>query len=156
MLVRRFALNFVTVFQKFRQITKLIFQLISIILQFNMKKIIAAVVFMTALFAQNPAHAQLLSLNSTEANKSDKQQDWSFYTDAENRMLYIDFEKINVNLNGIVVKNKEGKVVFKDDALWELPVNTIYEVDFSKEPKGDYVVEVKTFTTSLRKTVTIK
>ena len=156
MLVRRFALNFVTIFQKFRQITKLIFQLISIILQFNMKKIIAAVVFMTALFAQNPAHAQLLSLNSTEANKSDKQQDWSFYTDAENRMLYIDFEKINVNLNGIVVKNKEGKVVFKDDALWELPVNTIYEVDFSKEPKGDYVVEVKTFTTSLRKTVTIK
>jgi hypothetical protein len=121
-----------------------------------MNKFIAAVVFMTAIFAQNPAHAQLLSLNSTEANKSDKQQDWSFYTDAENRMLYIDFEKINVNLNGIVVKNKEGKVVFKDDALWELPVNTIYEVDFSKEPKGDYTVEVRTFTTTLRKTVTIK
>jgi hypothetical protein len=151
-----FSLNFVTRFKKFRQITKLIFQLISTILQFNMNKIIAAVVFMTAIFAQNPAHAQLLSLNSTETNKSDKQQDWSFYTDAENRMLYIDFEKINVNLNGVVVKNKEGKVIFKDDALWELPVNTIYEVDFSKEPKGDYVVEVKTFTTTLRKTVTIK
>jgi hypothetical protein len=121
-----------------------------------MNKFIAAVVFMTAILAQNPAHAQLLSLNSTEANKSDKKQDWSFYTDAENRMLYIDFEKINVNLNGIVVKNKEGKVIFKDDALWELPVNTIYEVDFSKEPKGDYTVEVRTFTMTLRKTVTIK
>jgi hypothetical protein len=121
-----------------------------------MNKIIAAVAFMTAIFAQNPAHAQLLSLNSTEANKLEKQQDWSFYTDAENRMLYIDFEKINVNLNGVVVKNKEGKVVFKDDALWQLPVNTIYEVDFSKEPKGDYIVEVRTFTTTLRKTVTIK
>jgi hypothetical protein len=120
-----------------------------------MNKFIAAVAFMTAIFAQNPAHAQLLSLKSTEASQSAK-QDWSFYTDAENRMLYIDFEKINVNLNGIVVKNKDGKVVFKDDALWELPVNTIYEVDFSKEPKGDYIVEVKTFTTTLRKTVTIK
>jgi hypothetical protein len=146
----------VTVSQKFRQITKLIFSTHSTILQFNMKKIIAAVAFMTALFAQNPAHAQLLSLNSTEANKSDKQQDWSFYTDAENCMLYIDFEKINVNLNGVVVKNKEGKVIFKDDALWQLPVNTIYEVDFSKEEKGDYIVEVRTFTTTLRKTVTIK
>lgn len=121
-----------------------------------MNKIITAAVFMTALFAQNPAHAQLLSLNNAETSKSDNKQDWSFYTDAENRMLYIDFEKINVNLNGIVVKNKEGKVIFKDDALWELPVNTIYEVDFSKEPKGDYTVEVRTFTTTLRKTVTIK
>ena len=145
-----------TVLQKLRLVTKLIIQLISTILQFNMNKIITAVVFMTALFAQNPAHAQLLSLNNAETNKSDIKQDWSFYTDAENRMLYIDFEKINVNLNGIVVKNKEGKVVFKDDALWDLPVNTIYEVDFSKEPKGDYIVEVKTFTTTLRKTVTIK
>ncbi|MDZ7878163.1 MAG: hypothetical protein U5L45_10860 [Saprospiraceae bacterium] len=121
-----------------------------------MNKILVAVVFMTAISAQNPAHAQLLSLNTTEINKSDKQQDWSFYTDAENRMLYIDFEKINVNLNGIVVKNKEGKVVFKDDALWELPVNTIYEVDFSKELKGEYIVEVKTFTAIVRKTVIIK
>ena len=142
--------NFIKLF------TKLILLTISTIFQFNMNKIIAAVVFMTALFAQNPAHAQLLSLNSTETNKSDNKQDWSFYTDAENRMLYIDFEKINVNLNGIAVKNKEGKVIFKDDALWELPVNTIYEVDFSKEPKGDYTVEVRTFTTTLRKTVTIK
>ena len=145
-----------TVLQKLRLVTKLIIQLISTILQFNMNKIITAVVFMTALFAQNPAHAQLLALNNAETNKSDIKQDWSFYTDAENRMLYIDFEKINVNLNGIVVKNKEGKVVFKDDALWDLPVNTIYEVDFSKEPQGDYVVEVRTFTTTLRKTVTIK
>jgi hypothetical protein len=146
----------VTVLQKLRLVTKLIIQLISTTLQFNMNKIITAAVFMTALFAQNPAHAQLLSLNSTETSKSDNKQDWSFYTDAENRMLYIDFEKINVNLNGIVVKNKEGKVIFKDDALWQLPVNTIYEVDFSKEPKGDYTVEVRTFTTTLRKTVTIK
>jgi hypothetical protein len=153
--VKRFTLTFVTRFKKFRQITKLIFTLISPFYN-SMNKILTAVVFTTALFAQNPAHAQLLSLNSTETNKSDKQQDWSFYTDAENRMLYIDFEKINVNLNGIVVKNKEGKVVFKDDALWELPVNTIYEVDFSKETKGEYIVEVKTFTTTLRKTVTIK
>ena len=124
-----------------------------------MKKIIFAVTLLTVLIAQNPAHAQLLSVNNTpEANAvtGSSKQDWSFYTDSKNRVLYVDFEKINVNLNGIVVKNKDGKIIFKDDNLWQLPVNTIYEVDFSTQDKGEYCVEVKTFTAVLRKTVILK
>ena len=104
-------------------------------------------------------HAQLLSLNTTTGYETTKQadntRDWSIYTDSENRMLYVDFEKINVNLSNITVKDLEGKILFKDETLWQLPVNTIYEIDFSKFPKGNYVIELKTFTNVIKKNVTI-
>ncbi len=110
----------------------------------------------------SPANAQLLSTNNltsggeTTKQTELKQNDWSIFTDNENRLAYIDFEKINVNLSGLTVKNTEGDVVFKDDALWQLPVNTIYEVDFSKYPKGEYTIELKSFTATINKKVTVK
>ena len=103
-------------------------------------------------------HAQLLSLNTTgyeTTKQADNNKDWSIFTDSENRMVYVDFEKINVNLSNITVKDLEGKVLFKDETLWQLPVNTIYEIDFSKFPKGNYVIELKTFTNVIKKNVTI-
>ena len=63
--------------------------------------------------------------------------DWSFYADDDNRTFYIDFEKINVNLSDVVVKNESGKIVFKDD-VEELPVNAIYELNFEELGIGDY------------------
>lgn len=107
-------------------------------------------------------NAQLLSVKEVsvaeaikpiEANNTNS--DWSIFTDGENRMVYIDFEKINVNLSSVNLKDADGKVVFKDETLWQLPVNTIYEIDFSKYPKGSYTVELKTFTSTLKKSVHI-
>ena len=121
-----------------------------------MTKIVAATAFIAVFFCISPANAQMLSVQNSTTTTENKQQDWSFYTDAANRMLYIDFEKINVNLAAVSVKTLDGKLVFKDDSLWQLPVNTIYEVDFSKQPKGDFVVELRTFTTTIRRTVTIQ
>jgi hypothetical protein len=125
-----------------------------------MQKSLLAALVIVATSAFSPLKAQLLSTSTppsgTETtNLTTDKSEWSLYTDKENSMVYIDFEKINVNLNGLVVKDKEGKVVFKDDALWQLPVNTIYEVDFSKLPKGAYSVELKSFTATLRKDVVI-
>ena len=103
-------------------------------------------------------HAQLLSLNTIgyeTMKQTDNTRDWSIFTDSENRMLYVDFEKINVNLSNITVRDLEGKILFKDETLWQLPVNTIYEIDFSKFPKGNYVIELKTFTNVIKKNVTI-
>lgn len=103
--------------------------------------------------------AQLLSINTASqevVKHSDGEVDWSIFTDSENRMLYVDFEKINVNLSSIMVKDQVGNVLFKDETLWQLPVNTIYEIDFSKYPNGDYTVELKTFTKVIRKQVSIK
>ncbi len=99
----------------------------------------------------------MLSVSGNETSKqstSDK-QDWSIYSDRENNIVYVDFEKINVNLSGLVVRDNDNKVLFKDDMVWQLPVNTIYEVDLSKYPKGEYTLELKTFTAVLRKMVMV-
>ena len=124
-----------------------------------MNKLFSAAAIMVAFSVMTPLNAQLLSTNSPDGNDLSKinqtLKDWSFYTDNENHMLYIDFEKIDVNLSSVSVKDADNKVVFKDENLWQLPVNTIYEVDFANRPKGTYTIELRTFTTTLKKIVTI-
>ena len=122
-----------------------------------MRKILIAATFIVVSSVFSPANAQLLSTNNgTETGKnSENKQDWSIFTDLENHMIYVDFEKINVNLSSVAIKDTDNKILFKDDSLWQLPVNTIYEVDFSKYPKGIYTMELRTFTSTIKKTVTI-
>ena len=122
-----------------------------------MRKILIAATFIVVSSAFSSVNAQLLSTNyGTETGKnSENKQDWSIFTDLENHMIYVDFEKINVNLSSVAIKDTDNKVLFKDDSLWQLPVNTIYEVDFSKYPKGVYTMELRTFTSSIKRTVTI-
>lgn len=81
--------------------------------------------------------------------------DWSFYADDDNRIFYVDFEKINVNLSDVIIKNKNGEIVFKDDVM-ELPVNAIYELNFEEYGVGDYTVELRSFTKIIRKDISIK
>lgn len=122
-----------------------------------MRRIITAAAFIAVSSILSPLSAQLLSTTSgNETSKqADNKEDWSIYTDKQNNIVYVDFEKINVNLSGVSVKDNSGQVLFKDDSVWQLPVNTIYEVDLSKYPKGEYTVELKTFTTTLRKPVMV-
>lgn len=127
----------------------------------SMQKFLLGFALVAASACISPLKAQLLSVNNAPAgDETTKQtttkQEWSIFTDNENRMAYIDFEKINVNLSGVSVKNNAGEVVFKDETLWQLPVNTIYEVDFSNFPKGEYTIELKSYTCNLNRTITIK
>ena len=73
----------------------------------------------------------------------------------ENRIYYIDFETLNVNLSDIIVKNGKGEIVWKDD-VFELPVNTIYELDFSQYTAGKYEIQLHSFTGVIRKTISIQ
>ncbi|RMF31473.1 MAG: hypothetical protein D6765_01730 [Bacteroidetes bacterium] len=103
------------------------------------------------LFAQTSSNApsdqhSLLGLSSDS---------WSFYMDHENKVLFIDFETIPVNLSEVVIRNREGKVVWKDE-LWNLPVNSIYEVNLKPFPAGDYEVELKSFTGSMVKDLRLR
>ena len=82
-------------------------------------------------------------------------ENWSFYKDDENNIYYIDFEKIPFNLSDVIIKNDQGEVVLEDDVL-ELPVNTIYEIDFSQLGTGQYSVELRSFTGFIRKEISIK
>lgn len=84
-----------------------------------------------------------------------EEQDWSIYNDEENNVYFIDFEKINFNLSEIVVLDAANKVVFKED-VFDLPVNTIYELDFKPYQKGNYKIELRSFTKYIQKDVAVK
>lgn len=94
-------------------------------------------------------------LISSNDNAVEISENWSFYADEENRLYYIDFQNLKVNLSDIVVKDQNGKVLLKDD-VFDLPVNTIYELDFNQYGSGNYEIEMHSFTEIIRKSVTIK
>lgn len=96
--------------------------------------------------ASTIANAGLLELNN---------DNWAFYADEENKVYYIDFESLSVNLSDIVVRRQGGEVVFRED-VFELPVNTIYEIDFSQYGKGNYDIELRSFTGLIRQSVSIR
>jgi uncharacterized protein YacL (UPF0231 family) len=80
---------------------------------------------------------------------------WSLYADEENKLYYIDFESLSMNLSDIVVKRDNGEVILRED-VFELPVDTIYEIDFNQYGSGTYKIELRSFTRELSRTVTVK
>lgn len=79
-------------------------------------------------------------------------QNWVYHAEDGSNLLYIDFDKINMNLNQVFVKNESGAVMYQDE-VWDLPVDAIYEIDLAQFPKGAYVIEVNAFTKTFKKEV---
>lgn len=80
---------------------------------------------------------------------------WSFYSDDDSKLFYIDFEKLTFNVSDIVVVNQKGEEIFSDDVL-DLPVNSIYELDLNKFDSGTYSIELRTFTGTTKKELIVK
>ncbi len=106
-------------------------------------------------FGQSTSLTSDVVATSSVEKSFEVNEDWSFYSDEENQLYYIDFENISANLSDIVVKNSKGKILFKDD-VFDLPVNTIYELDMSEYGAGTYEIELRSFTSVMRKSFTIK
>lgn len=108
-------------------------------------------------FAQSIASADEFTPKGIAPDQLTEMTDdtWSFFVDEDSETYFIDFEALKVNLSELVVKDGEGAVVFKDD-VFELPVNTIYEIDYSDYEAGDYEVELRSFTGVMRKKITVK
>ncbi|PSR09614.1 MAG: hypothetical protein DA408_21425 [Bacteroidetes bacterium] len=81
--------------------------------------------------------------------------DWSIYADEESNTYFIDFEQLAVNLNKVLVKGANGQVIWQDE-VFDLPVNSIYELDFSSYAAGEYIIELQAFTGVIRKKVAYK
>lgn len=81
-------------------------------------------------------------------------ENWSLYEDEENQLLYIDFEQLPVHLNDIVVKDANGSVVWREE-VFDLPPNTIYELDTSRFNAGKYAIELRTLTSVIRREVSL-
>ncbi len=83
---------------------------------------------------------------------SNNDKGWVFFVNQEQKTCYIDFEQIHANLSDIVVKNTKGDVIFRE-AVLDLPVNTVYELDLSLFDKGEYLIEVHSVTGIIRQKV---
>ncbi len=72
-------------------------------------------------------------------------ENWSFHTNQKSKLLYIDFEALGGKMNRLVLKSAEKTVVMEDNHLFDLPVNTIYEVNLENLKRGSYFVELYTY-----------
>lgn len=72
-------------------------------------------------------------------------ENWSFHTNQEGKLLYIDFESLGGKMNRLVLKSSEKAVVIEDNHLFDLPINTIYEVNLENLKRGSYFVELYTY-----------
>jgi len=111
------------------------------------------IAFTVLTFAQNST-SRLLASNDL-APKGIVEAEWSFFFDADNKIYYIDFETISLNLTKVKVVAKDGKAIISDDVA-DLPVNTIYELDCSQLTEGAYTVELHSYTEIIKKEVTLK
>lgn len=106
-----------------------------------------------ALFLSSAAIAQSTASvdNTTEIDWANFEvtledtDNWSFHTNAEGKLLYIDFESLGGKMSRLVVKSEQESVVVEDNHLYDLPVNTIYEVNLENLDKGRYFVELYTY-----------
>ena len=105
-------------------------------------------------FAQT-ANSTSYNIETSETLLNLNDDNWSFYIDEESQTYYIDFETINVNLSDVIVKSDVGEILLKDSVV-DLPVNTIYEIDFSQYGSGHYEIELRSYTGSIGKEVNIR
>lgn len=96
----------------------------------------------------------MMSFTSTSSEKVSASSK-PFFTDTDNKIFFIDFQSFNVNLNEIIVKDQSGKVVL-EEKVFDLPVDTIYELDLTKFKSGKYAVELKSFAKTIRQNVVVK
>lgn len=111
-----------------------------------------AMFFSMSLSAQQVAdNKEMMSFSGESVEATAK----SFFVDEESKTYFIDFQNLNVNLNSIVVKDDNNKVVW-EDKVFDLPVDTIYELDLSKFTKGKYKIELQSFTKVIKKSITLR
>ena len=78
--------------------------------------------------------------------------DDSFFLDDEEKICFIDLERIPVNLKQAAIINKEGdEVVVK--SLADERVDTIIGLDYSELPGGSYVLELRSYTGTTAKAI---
>ena len=116
--------------------------------------LIAFACFGTTLSAQSASiETDLMTSTSTLAPISDN--NWSFFHDEDTHTYFIDFQTISLNLSEIVVKNEMGEIVIREDVI-DLPVNSIFEINCSQFEKGEYTVELRSYTKNMSKKIAVK
>jgi len=79
---------------------------------------------------------------------------WSFLS-GKNSVYYLDFDELGFQLIQIELKKISGEVLFQDEVA-DLSTFTLYELDFTAIPTGEYFLELKTKNKTLRKLLKLK
>ena len=82
---------------------------------------------------------------STSAMSSDEMLDKSVFMDSDEKICYVDLEKVPVNLKQAAIINDHGDEVVVM-SLRDEPVNKIIELDYSELPQGSYMLELQSYT----------
>lgn len=99
--------------------------------------------------------AQEAAIENLELKSFTDDKQGSIFIDAEEKICYVDFQSLNVNLDAILIKDESGEVV-KDEKVFDLPVDTIYELDLSDLKSGEYAIELRSFGKIITQEVTVK
>lgn len=78
----------------------------------------------------------------------------AFFRDVENGLLFIDFEKLPVNLKEVMIRDRSGAIQLQEE-VFELPVDAIYELDLGELAPGTYRIELHAYTKVYHRTLQI-
>lgn len=124
-----------------------------------MQRLVTFITAVTLIFLSQTLQAQTATTEEnnfeTIAATFDFDNDWGFYSDQNDQLYYIDFENLKMNLSDIIVKNAIGETLLEEEVM-DLPVNTIFEIDFSEFGSGKYQIELRSFTGVINKDIEIK
>lgn len=81
--------------------------------------------------------------------------DWLFFSETDDKLLYVDLEAFNGVLTDIRLKNESEEVVYSEEML-DTPVNTIFEIDLKNYQKGEYELELRTYKEVLCKKIVVE
>lgn len=121
----------------------------------NVKQVFLLVMFLygcsNITFAQSASLEESIDINQfTTSTESE-----IFFFDSEGSICFIDFANFNVNINAVSIYDPAGNQLLSEE-VWDLPVNSIYEVDTSKFRSGTYTLVLNTFKGNIRKDIRIK
>ncbi|MCH2043121.1 MAG: hypothetical protein MK212_03195 [Saprospiraceae bacterium] len=74
-----------------------------------------------------------------------EEQNWVIHTDLTKKIVYVDFEELGGKMKTIQLKDQKNAVLLEDDTLFDLPVNTIYEISLKDLSEETYFVELHTY-----------
>ena len=121
----------------------------------NLKQVFLLVMFLygcsNITFAQSASIKESVDINQfTTSTESE-----TFFFDSEGSICFIDFANFNVNINSVSIYDPAGIQLLSEE-VWDLPVNSIYEVDTSKFKSGTYTLVLNTYKGNIRKDISIK
>ncbi len=68
-------------------------------------------------------------------------KDFPLFKDADFKILYLDFEILNLNIKSLRIVKEDGSLLLNDDVS-DKSVDGIYEIDYTSYDKGKYRLEL--------------